>query len=482
LFTADPRFFFLTMTSTTTRPAFSRPATTRPATGRPATASPANGPGPIRRDPASANGSNSNGTRATGTSADGTSAGPTALHLIRQLCATDATAGAASGHATGPEPRPHPSSAATHLPGFSAEQRAALAAPLNRALVSSREQGRSQVSYLQSWVVINEANRIFGFDGWQRQTIAVRCVAQSERLIGAKGTNREQKPGWGVTYTARVRIIVLAGGLLPLIREGSGAGHGIDTDLGLAHESALKEAETDAMKRALMTFGNPFGLALYDKSQRQVSGNGQVQSQGQWQGQAPSQARSAPQGQAPGRPHSPSHVPGPSPVPAAQRQPSTSPPAQRLSPLANPVAAAFNGPARSQGSNGNGATSSYGTRNGQANGAQNPTAGAATPAATARPQAAPTSAPAARTAATTRLDPATIEALQKRLRALLPPQLAAFSRAFRSVFQVPDATPSISGLITEQRHLAWIQRYLTQTQGQSHSHSQSQGHSQARAA
>ena len=49
-----------------------------------------------------------------------------------------------------------------------------------------------------------------------------------------------------------------------------GAGHGIDLDLGQAHESALKEAETDAMKRALMTFGNPFGLALYDKAQRQV--------------------------------------------------------------------------------------------------------------------------------------------------------------------------------------------------------------------
>lgn len=61
-------------------------------------------------------------------------------------------------------------------------------------------------------------------------------------------------------------------GVLPtqLIREGSGAGHGIDADLGQAHESALKEAETDAMKRALMTFGNPFGLALYDKQQRQV--------------------------------------------------------------------------------------------------------------------------------------------------------------------------------------------------------------------
>jgi hypothetical protein len=32
-----------------------------------------------------------------------------------------------------------------------------------------------------------------------------------------------------------------------LRREGSGAGHGIDVDLGQAHESAIKEAETDAM-------------------------------------------------------------------------------------------------------------------------------------------------------------------------------------------------------------------------------------------
>jgi len=150
--------------------------------------------------------------------------------------------------------------------GFSPEQLAALAAPLDRAKVRQREQGRSRVSYLEGWQVIAEANRIFGFDGWQRQTIAVRCVAQAERLIG-----RDQKPGWGVTYTARVRITVTAGGMTPLVREGTGAGHGIDADLGQAHESAIKEAETDAMKRALMTFGNPFGLALYDKQQREVT-------------------------------------------------------------------------------------------------------------------------------------------------------------------------------------------------------------------
>ena len=149
---------------------------------------------------------------------------------------------------------------------FSPEQITALSAPLDRAKVRQREQGRNKVSYLEGWQVIAEANRIFGFDGWQRETIAVECVNQSERTIG-----RDGRSGWGVTYTARVRITVGATDAGPVIREGSGAGHGIDIDLGQAHESAIKEAETDAMKRALMTFGNPFGLALYDRLQRGVT-------------------------------------------------------------------------------------------------------------------------------------------------------------------------------------------------------------------
>src|SRR5262249_30224790 len=39
---------------------------------------------------------------------------------------------------------------------------------------------------------------------------------------------------------------------------------------GQAHELALKGAETDATKRALATFGNPFGLALYDRDRAGV--------------------------------------------------------------------------------------------------------------------------------------------------------------------------------------------------------------------
>lgn len=143
---------------------------------------------------------------------------------------------------------------------FSDEAKQALSAKLSPTHVKAREQGGRKVSYIEGWHVIAEANRIFGFDRWTRETMDIKCVSEKEREIG-----QNKAPGWGVTYTCKVRVIVDG-----VAREGCGAGHGIDRDLGQAHESALKEAETDAMKRAFMTFGNPFGLALYDKTQASV--------------------------------------------------------------------------------------------------------------------------------------------------------------------------------------------------------------------
>ncbi|MCP9815149.1 RAD52 family DNA repair protein [Synechococcus sp. GreenBA-s] len=285
---------------------------------------------------------------------------PSTLQLLRDTLQQEAAAGDPA-----PVPAaPAPGSIAPPPCGFSAVQIAALAAPLDRAHVRQREQGRSSVSYLEGWQVIAEANRIFGFDGWQRQTIAQHCVNERERPIG-----RDQKPGWGVTYTAQVRITVGGPGQVPVIREGSGAGHGIDCDLGQAHESALKEAETDAMKRALMTFGNPFGLALYDKRQRQVSA-------------APAAAPAA----------------GP-----------TAPRSVSAAAVARP--------------------------------------------ATARPT------PAAEAAAAP-LDQATIQALQERIKALPAARREAFAKGFRAAFQVPEAQPSLAGLITTARHREWIEAFL----------------------
>jgi DNA recombination protein Rad52 len=142
---------------------------------------------------------------------------------------------------------------------FTPEQTAALSGPLDRKHVKERQQAGQSRSYVEGWHVIAEANRIFGFDGWTRQTIQLDCVHAGERPDG-KAT---------VTYLAQVRIVVGRGDDM-VIRDGTGTGHGIAKGLGDAHESAMKEAETDAMKRALMTFGNPFGLALYDKTQANV--------------------------------------------------------------------------------------------------------------------------------------------------------------------------------------------------------------------
>jgi DNA repair and recombination protein RAD52 len=136
--------------------------------------------------------------------------------------------------------------------------------PLDRSNVSDRQQAGRKLSYIEGWHAIAEANRIFGHDGWHRES---ELTQLGEPYTNAKGN-------WVVNYMGKCRITISNEGI-GVLREGCGFGSGIDADLGRAHESAIKEAETDATKRALMTFGWPFGLALYDKTQEHVSdGNG----------------------------------------------------------------------------------------------------------------------------------------------------------------------------------------------------------------
>jgi hypothetical protein len=73
---------------------------------------------------------------------------------------------------------------------------------------------------------------------------------------------RENRGTFLAVYLARVRVTVQADGAT-IIREGHGTGEGRGTLPGEVHDIALKAAETDATKRALATFGRPFGLELY---------------------------------------------------------------------------------------------------------------------------------------------------------------------------------------------------------------------------
>lgn len=142
--------------------------------------------------------------------------------------------------------------------GFSEIQQKALEAKLNGKHVRSRIDGGRELSYIEGWHAIAEANRVFGYDGWDRETVMAERAWQAT----SGGLYR-------CSYMARVRVRVRAGDAM-IVREGNGAGHGSSQHAGEAQEQALKEAETDATKRALSTFGNIFGLALYDREQRNV--------------------------------------------------------------------------------------------------------------------------------------------------------------------------------------------------------------------
>ena len=141
---------------------------------------------------------------------------------------------------------------------FSDQQVRQLKAKLKPRYVKTRQAEGALLHYVEGWHAIAEANRIFGFDAWDRRTISSRCV-HSER------SGRT----YFAAYVAKVRVSVRAGDIT-IVREGSGMGEGAAPTPGKAHELALKGAETDGTKRALATFGNPFGLALYDREQAGV--------------------------------------------------------------------------------------------------------------------------------------------------------------------------------------------------------------------
>jgi DNA recombination protein Rad52 len=129
----------------------------------------------------------------------------------------------------------------------------ALRRSLSGRHVRTRVVNGRELSYIEGWYAISEANRIFGFDAWSRETVETRCVLA-----------RENRGSFLAVYTAKVRITVHADGST-IVREGHGSGEGRGTSPGEVHDIALKAAETDATKRALATFGTPFGLELYRK-------------------------------------------------------------------------------------------------------------------------------------------------------------------------------------------------------------------------
>ena len=142
--------------------------------------------------------------------------------------------------------------------GFSEEQIKQLKAPMKKEQVSKRKaHWGGELSYIESWRGIDNANRIFGFDGWSCETVTLEIYWKDFD---------EDSQRWHISARAQSRVAVA--GVLKLQ---TGHGHGINANKGLAVESAEKEAESDAWKRAARMFGNQFANCLYDKDQKNVT-------------------------------------------------------------------------------------------------------------------------------------------------------------------------------------------------------------------
>ncbi|KAE9982322.1 hypothetical protein EG328_010982 [Venturia inaequalis] len=141
---------------------------------------------------------------------------------------------------------------------YSAQEIAQLQSRLDKQLgpeyISSRQgPGGGKVHYLAAEKVINLANEVFGFNGWSSEIKDV--------TIDYVDVEKDGRITMGCSIIVRITL-----------RDGThheDIGYGEIKNAngkGAAFEKAKKEAATDAVKRALRTFGNVLGNCLYDKS------------------------------------------------------------------------------------------------------------------------------------------------------------------------------------------------------------------------
>ena len=138
--------------------------------------------------------------------------------------------------------------------GLTDKQTKLLDSPLDSKRISNRSQGGQKLKYLEGWDIIATANKIFGFDGWQRGiTTLTKTIDRTFKKDGKDGI----EVGYQCIYWVEAQ-----GQRVEDVGYGTGISYGSPN---ASHELAVKEAVTDAMKRCLRSWGEQFGNSLYNK-------------------------------------------------------------------------------------------------------------------------------------------------------------------------------------------------------------------------
>ena len=146
--------------------------------------------------------------------------------------------------------------------GLSPAVTQALSQPLDSTLVSQRKgRGGRVFDYLEGHTVIDQANRIFGFGGWGVELVGDVTLRRIEAVDPKTGEVTVSH-----AYSAPVRVTVA--GALPRTDIGV---HPVTDETQDGHDTAIKGAVTDGMKRAFRSFGSQFGNSLYGDQQQTVN-------------------------------------------------------------------------------------------------------------------------------------------------------------------------------------------------------------------
>lgn len=135
-----------------------------------------------------------------------------------------------------------------------------LTAPLDPSRVK-KAQGQS---HLEGWDVRAHLTRIFGFDGWDEEILSCECIY--EHLGNELKADKKQ---WYVTYRCTMRLTVWGDdpeghrAVAKVSEEGAIGGAENQPSHADAHDLAMKESMTQALKRCAINLGNQFGLSLY---------------------------------------------------------------------------------------------------------------------------------------------------------------------------------------------------------------------------
>ncbi|MFI9235824.1 Rad52/Rad22 family DNA repair protein [Streptomyces sp. NPDC053079] len=142
------------------------------------------------------------------------------------------------------------------------EQLQVLFAEMHQSRVGFNPKG---FAHLHQWDVRRFLIRVFGFGGYDTELVSIDCVREIS-LPAGKDANGNDKFRWTVVYRVHQRLTVkdIAGNPIATY-DGVATGDARNQpSLGDAHDGAVKEADSQSLKRAAVNLGDAFGLSLYN--------------------------------------------------------------------------------------------------------------------------------------------------------------------------------------------------------------------------